>query len=133
MFIISRLTQINAYLFTGLALFQKSGVKRARQKLGHVKLLALTVQVCEDDRGAARKLPDDLTTRTARRRQCFGVRDHGELRKLSFTFRQRLPDRDAFRANCQTITRTLDVTARVNLAAGGLHRSADLEIRKRRD
>src|ERR1043166_2517564 len=68
-----RATQINADLFTDLALFQESGVERARQKIGDVKRLALTIQVCEYDRRAARKLPDDLAARAARWRQCFGI------------------------------------------------------------
>src|SRR5689334_6802476 len=97
-----------------------------------MKLLALAIQVSEHDCRIARKLPDDLATRAARRRQCFGIGDYGELREIAFAFRQRLPDRDSFRANRQTITGTLDVTARVNLAARSSYRSTDQEIRKRR-
>ena len=62
-------TQITADLFTNLImLFQKSGVESAWEKIGNVKLLALPCEVREYDSRAARKLPDDLTTGSARRR-----------------------------------------------------------------
>ena len=51
-----------------------------------MKLLALAMQVCEDDRRATRKLPDDLPARAARRRQCFGISNDGELRELPLPF-----------------------------------------------
>src|SRR5690349_2100910 len=62
-----RETQMNAELNGFMSLFQESGIEGTRQKIGHVKLFALAVQICEDDRRAARKLPDDLTAGAARR------------------------------------------------------------------
>ena len=113
-------------------LFQESGVESAWEKIGNVKLLALPCEVREYDSRAARKLPDDLATGSARRRQSLSVCNDGQFRELSFTLRQRLPDRDALGAHSQTITRTLDVAAGLNLAVRRLHRCADLKIRKRR-
>ena len=125
--------QIKVDLCTNLImLFQESGIEGAWQQIRDVKLFAFTFKIGEYDPRAARKLPDDLTTRAARRCQRLGIRDDRKIGELSFTFRQRLPDRDALGANCQTITRTLDVAARVNLALCRLHRRADLKIRKRR-
>src|SRR5215213_47448 len=97
-----------------------------------MKFLALPVEVCEHDVRTARKLPDDLAARSARRRQGLSVRNHRKIRELAFAFRQRLPDRDALGTNRQTITRTLDVAARVNLAVRGPHRRTDKKIRKGR-
>lgn len=121
--------QIKADLFM---LFQESGIEGAWQQIGNVKLLALPFEVREYDPRAARKLPDDLPTGSTGRRQSLGVGNDRQIRELSFTFRQRFPDRNALGANCQTITRTLDVTARVDLASGRLHGRTHLKIRKRR-
>jgi hypothetical protein len=126
-------TQIKTDLFTDLImLFQESGIERAWQQIGNVKLLALPFEVREHDARAARKLPNNLTTRSAGRRQSLGIGNDRQIRELSFTFRQRFPDRNALGANSQTITRTLDVTARVNLAIRRLNGRTHLKIRKRR-
>ena len=124
-------TQMNADLFADfIAVFQESGIKGAWQKIGDVKLLALAVEVREHNRRASRKLPDDLTTRSAWRRQRLRISNHSERREIAFTFRQCFPDCDSFRANSQTITRTLDVAPGVNFSAFSSHRSADKEIGK---
>src|SRR5215217_8864746 len=120
------------YSRISLVFLQESRVEGARQQIGHVKLLALPIKICKHDLRASRKLPNDLTTRSARRRQSFSVCNNSKVCELAFTFRQRLPDRDALRTNSQTVTRTLDVAAGVNLAVRGPHCCTDKEIRKRR-
>ena len=97
-----------------------------------MKLLTFAVEICEDDRRASRKLPDDLAARAAGWRQRFRIGNDGELGKLSLAFRQRFPDCDSFGTNRQTITRALDVTANINFSIRSPHRRSDLEIRKRR-
>src|ERR1044071_2586451 len=97
-----------------------------------MKFLALPVEVCEHDVRTARKLPDDLATGSTRRRQRLSVSDNRELRERAFTFRQRFPDGDALGANRQTITRTLDIAAGINPAAGSPDGRTDLKIGKRR-
>jgi len=62
------------------------------------------------------KFPDDLATRATGRRQCFCICNYGQICKVVFTFGERLPNRNAFGADCQTITRALDVAARVDPA-----------------
>src|SRR5678816_4909048 len=93
-----------------------------------MKFLALPGEVCEHDIGVARKLPDDLATRSTRRRQCLSVCDHRQIGEMPFTFRQCFPDRDALGTNRQTITRTLDVAAGVNLAVRGPHGRTDKAV-----
>jgi len=93
-----------------------------------MKFFALAVEVREHDRRASSKLPDDLAAGTAGRRQRFRVGDNSKFSKLPFTFRQRLPNRNAFRANRQSITRALDVAASVDLATRSSHRRAYLKI-----
>src|SRR5690349_3405582 len=112
-------------LISGLLSFQKSRIKRARQQLAHVKDFALPGEIRENDLRAARKLPDDLPASATRRRQRFRIRNYRQLRKLSFTFRQRFPDRDALRTHRQAITRALDVAPGVNLPTAGAHRRAN--------
>src|SRR6185503_5302994 len=98
-----------------------------------MKNLTLPVEIRKNNLRAARELPNDLTTGSTRRRQRFRVGDHRKLSKLSFTFRQRLPDRDSLRANRQAITRTLNVAARIDFAAARAYRRANEKPRKRRD
>src|ERR1043165_7543141 len=96
-------------IYLRISFFQEAGVKGTRQQIGNVKLLALAVEICEHNRRASCKLPDDLTTCSARWCQSLGVSDYCERREVAFTFRQCFPDCDSFGANGQTITRTLDV------------------------
>lgn len=111
-----------------LLLFQKTRIERAREQIGNVKFFRLSVQICENNGRVARKLPDDLAAGAAGRRQRFRVGNDGKLSKLPFTFRQGFPNRDAFRADSQSITRALDVAAGVNFAARCAYRSADKKI-----
>ena len=69
-----------------------------------MKNLALPFEVGKNDRRPPRKLPNDLTTRPTRRRQRLRIGHNRELGKIPLTFRQRLPDRNAFGANSQAIT-----------------------------
>ena len=108
--------------------FQKARIEGARQQLGDMKLLTLSLEICEDDRYAFRKFPNDLPASATRRRQRLRVSHDSQFRKLSFTFRQRFPDRDAFGANRQTIARALDIASGVNLPVSRLHCRPDLEI-----
>ena len=109
-------------------LFQKSRIECAWQQVGDMKLFALAVEVREHDRRASREFPDDLAAGATGRRQRFRVGNYSKFSKLPFTFRKRLPNRNAFRANSQSITRALDVAASVDLATRSSHRRAHLEI-----
>ena len=116
-----------------LLLRQKSRIKSTRQQIGDVKRFALAVEIRKHDRRAFRKLPDDLTASAAGRRQSIRIGNNGQRGELSLTFRQRFPDRYSFGANCQTITRALDVASGVDLAAFSSHCRTDKKIRKWRD
>jgi len=52
-----------------------------------MKRFALAVEIRKHDRRAFGKLPDDLTARTAGRRQCIRIGDDGQRSELSLTFR----------------------------------------------
>ena len=111
-----------------LFLFQEARIEGARQQVGDMKLFTLPAEIREHDRRPTRKLPDDLTTSAARRRQCLRVSHDSQLRKLSLAFRQRFPDRDAFRAHSQSVTRALDIAASVDFAALSPDRRTNEEI-----
>ena len=80
-------------------LLQKPRIERSWQQIGDMKFFALPVKVCKHDIRASREFPDDLTASATWRRQRFGVGDDSKFGKLPFTFRQRLPDRNAFGAD----------------------------------
>jgi hypothetical protein len=121
-------TQINPDLFTDLiCFFQEAGVESVREEIRYLKFLALSFEICEYDVGASSEFPDYLTARSTRRRQRVSVCNDCECGELAFTFGERLPNRDSFRAHGQAITRALDVTAGVNLATGRSDRRTNLK------
>src|SRR5688572_20158483 len=124
---ISRRFGINKLVRSFLS-FKKPRVKRARQQIGDMENLTLSVEVCKYDGRAAGKLPNDLATRATRRRQRLGIGDHSQRRKLSLTFRQRLPNRHPFRAHGQTITGTLNVAAGIDFSTVSPDRRTDAKI-----
>src|SRR6185295_43781 len=75
--------------------FQEPRIKRAREQFSDMKNLTLPGEIRKHDLRAARKLPDDLATSATRRRQRFRISHHCQLSKLSLTFRQRFPNRNA--------------------------------------
>ena len=78
---------------------QRIGREPARQQRLGRGLERLAAHVRQHDDAARGQLMDDLAAGSAGRRQCFRVSNNGEFSKLSFTFRQRLPNRNPFRTN----------------------------------
>src|ERR1043166_8298705 len=115
----------NANLFIKVSLgaaLQKPRVERLRQKLSDIDDFTLPLQVCQSDLGVLGIFPDDLPAGATRRRQLFGVNHDHQIGKVAFTFRQSLPNRDAFSAHGQTIAGAFDVAAGVDLSGLGAQR-----------
>src|SRR6476620_2118786 len=123
----------DANLFIALSLaaaLQKPGVKRLRQKLSDIDDFTLPLQIRQRDLGVLGVFPDNLPASAARRSQLFGVDDNHEIGEIAFTFRQRLPNRHAFGADGQAVTRAFDVAAGVNLSGRRAQRCAHQKIRE---
>ena len=114
-------------LFTA-RFFEESGVESARQQVAHFICFHLPAQVGERDGGVATELPDNLSARPARRRQCFGIGHDGDPLKMLFAFRKCFPDGDALGAHSQAEARALDIAARENLAVVSFNCRADAEV-----
>jgi hypothetical protein len=100
--------------------FQEPGIKGSGQQVEDMHFLSLASQVCQDYRCVFGELPNNLPAGTTGRRQCFGIGDDNQIGKVSFAFRQRLPDRYSLSAHGQSITRALDITAGEDLPRFGL-------------
>ena len=107
---------------------KKASIESARQQFFDRTLLGFALQVCEYDRRVLAKLPNNLPASAAGRCQRFRIRDNRKFSKVTFAFRQRLPDGNAFAANSQTVTGTFDIAAGINFSIRGSHRSAHQEI-----
>src|SRR6185503_434816 len=96
-----------------------------------MKDFALSLQVGKNYIGATCKLPDYLPASSTRRCQRFRIGNHRELCKVALSFRQCFPDCHTFRADGQSVTRTLNIASRINFSAAGLDGCAYEKIRKR--
>src|SRR5207237_8336000 len=72
-------------------LFEEVRVEGTRQQVGHLQRLSFAAQVGERHGYVAAELPDDLATRTARRRQTFCIGGNRELLDFACSLRYPLP------------------------------------------
>jgi len=96
-----------------------------------MKDFALPLQVRKNYIGATSKLPDDLPASTARRCQRFRISNHREFCEVAFAFRQCFPDRNTFRTDRQSITRTLNIATGIDFSAAGPDSCTHEKIGKR--
>ena len=107
---------------------KKAGIEGTRQQFLYRTLLGFAVEIRQHDRRVLAKLPNDLPASAAGRCQRFRIRDNRKFSKVTFAFRQRLPDGNAFTANSQTITGAFDIAAGINFSIRGSRRSANQEV-----
>jgi hypothetical protein len=93
------------------------------------KGFGFTSQIREDNLKVPTEIPQKLAACAARSRQLIRVGDNNDPDEGVCPFRKCLEQGNAFRANRQTITGTLNVAAGKNPAVVAEQRRADLEVR----
>ena len=69
--------------------FQKARVECLWQEFANVYDFTLPVQICECDLRVLGVFPDDLSARTARRSQLFGINDNNQIGEVTLALGQR--------------------------------------------
>lgn len=87
------------------------------------------LEICQNHRDIATKLPDQLAASPARGRERFRVGNNGDRIKAAFAFAYGFENRDSLRADRQAIRGVLHVAASKDSAGGGVQRGSDSKIR----
>src|SRR5450759_1519681 len=104
-----------------------------REESGELVLDAYAREIGDRDVDVAAILPHELTAGAARRSRLVALGHDGDGGELALSGGQRGKQRDALRADRQSVGAVLDVAAAVDLAALCHQRGADFVLRERRD
>jgi hypothetical protein len=88
-----------------------------------------SLQVRKYDGYVTAKFPDELTTSSARRRECVGVGDNRDRVEAAFAFADCFEDCDAFGANGQPVGCVFNVASAEDATGRGAKCGADAKVR----
>src|ERR1019366_4938307 len=106
-------------------------IKRPWEQLFEPQHFTLAAQIYQHNFDVAAKLPQDLAARPARRRERLGIGGDRDAPELTRAFGNRLKHGHALRAECQSISRVLDIAAGMHSAARIFERGAHAKFRIR--
>src|SRR5260370_24954442 len=111
---------------------QKRWSKRPREKFFQLDTFSLAVQIDQQNFDIAAKFPKDLAARSAGGCESIRVGGNGDSQETASAFGHGFEDGHPLRADCQSVSRVLDIAAGVHAACRIFERRANAEMRIRR-